>query len=177
VPNPDGKVATNPPFDFTRLGARVPAVLVSPRVEKGKIDSTLYEHASIPATLRTLFDLPEPLTARDAAANTFNKNLTLDTARTDTPETLPVPGEPDEADRHRKLFHTSTLEQRLRGLLDHKQKSQAPLTLFQQSLLGLADVLNDMVEAKVEKGLDNIDHEHEAAIHIHNSLERYLAGK
>jgi phospholipase C len=108
VPNPDGKVATNPPFDFTRLGARVPAVLVSPRVEKGKIDSTLYEHASIPATLRTLFDLPEPLTARDAAANTFNKNLTLDTARTDTPETLPVPGEPDEAEQHRKLFHTST---------------------------------------------------------------------
>jgi len=36
VPNPDGKLSTNPPFDFTRLGVRVPAVLVSPWVEKGR---------------------------------------------------------------------------------------------------------------------------------------------
>ena len=34
VPNPDGKMGTDPPFDFTRLGVRVPAVLVSPWLKK-----------------------------------------------------------------------------------------------------------------------------------------------
>jgi phospholipase C len=81
VPNPDGKVSLNPPFDFTRLGVRVPALLVSPWVGKGRVDSTLYEHASIPATLRVLFNLPHSLTARDQAANTFEKNLSRDSLR------------------------------------------------------------------------------------------------
>ena len=54
-------------FDFTRLGVRVPAILVSPFVEKGQVDSTIYEHSSLPATIKTLFDLPESLTARDKA--------------------------------------------------------------------------------------------------------------
>jgi phospholipase C len=35
VPNPDGLNATDDPFDFTRLGVRVPAIVVSPWVKKG----------------------------------------------------------------------------------------------------------------------------------------------
>jgi phospholipase C len=80
VPAPDEFVASQPVFDFTRLGPRVPAVLVSPWVEPG-VDSTQYEHASIPATLNVLFDLGPAnfLTRRDAAANAFNRNLSLST--------------------------------------------------------------------------------------------------
>jgi phospholipase C len=82
VPAPDEFVASQPAFDFTRLGPRVPAVVVSPWVEPG-IDATQYDHASIPATLNSLFELGPAsfLTRRDAAANTFNRNLALTAPR------------------------------------------------------------------------------------------------
>jgi hypothetical protein len=37
VPNPDGKLAVADPFDFTRLGVRIPTVVVSPWVPKGSV--------------------------------------------------------------------------------------------------------------------------------------------
>ena len=174
MPNPDGKVAVDPPFDFTRLGVRVPAILVSPWVEKGQIDSTLYEHASLPATVRTLFGLPEALTARDRVANTFEKNLNRNTPRSDAPMTLPVPGEPDEISHHRRLLRANALEQWLRGLVDHREKSEEPLTLYQQSLVELADRLNEEAKVGVSPRAGKILHEHEAAIHIHESMKRFL---
>jgi phospholipase C len=45
---------TVPPFDFRRLGVRVGAVVVSPYVNRG-VDHTLFEHASIPATVTQQF--------------------------------------------------------------------------------------------------------------------------
>jgi phospholipase C len=71
----------NARFDFRTLGVRVPAVVVSPRVGRGVVDPTLYDHASIVASLRLLFapDQP-PLTRRDARASTF-LHLVTDTAR------------------------------------------------------------------------------------------------
>jgi phospholipase C len=177
VPSPDGKVAVDPPFDFTRLGVRVPAILVSPWVEKGRIDSTLYEHASLPATVRTLFGLPEALTARDRAANTFEKNLSRSTPRNDAPMTLPVPGEPGEIRHHRRLLRAGVLEQRLREWLFRGEKSQEPLTLYQQSLVELADRLNEQVQAGVPSRAGKILHEHDAAVHIQESLARFMGRK
>ncbi|MGC7101963.1 alkaline phosphatase family protein [Amycolatopsis lurida] len=57
-------------FDFRLSGVRVPAVAISPLIPRGTIDTTFYEHASIPKMVRNLFapDLP-PLTARDRDAN------------------------------------------------------------------------------------------------------------
>jgi phospholipase C len=83
VKAPDPKVSLVPPFDFTRLGLRVPAVLVSPYVGRGVIDATVYDHASVPATLNKLFGLgPDNfLTQRDRFANTFETNLTGVTPR------------------------------------------------------------------------------------------------
>ncbi|MHB9031813.1 MAG: alkaline phosphatase family protein [Anaerolineae bacterium] len=176
VPNPDGKVAVNPPFDFTRLGVRVPAVLVSPWVEKGQIDSTLYEHASLPATIRTIFGLPEPLTARDKAANTLERNLTRRTPRSDAPLTLPVPGEPREIQHHRRLLRASVLEQGLLRLLD-RHKSREPLSLYQQSLVVLADRLNEENGFGIPKRAGLVHLEHEAAEHIHMTLEHLLGRK
>src|SRR5262249_4417005 len=43
-----------PPFAFDQLGPRVPAVVVSPYVLPG-VDHTLFEHASIPATVTEQF--------------------------------------------------------------------------------------------------------------------------
>jgi len=91
--NPDGKVwagnpanSLDPPFDFTRLGVRVPAVLISPYIAAGTIDHRVYDHTSIIATALKLL-LPNVansnLTLRDKLANTFEDNLTLPLPRTD----------------------------------------------------------------------------------------------
>jgi hypothetical protein len=77
VPNPDGVNSTDPPFAFDRLGVRVPAVLISPRVQLGAVlrpaAGTSFEHSSLLGTLRALFpELPrQPLTKREAWAATF----------------------------------------------------------------------------------------------------------
>jgi phospholipase C len=89
--NPDGKIFQSPQltFGFDRLGLRVPAILVSPYAERGGIDSTVYDHTSILATVKNRFGLPNFLTARDAAAATFEGSLSLSNPRTDAPTTLP----------------------------------------------------------------------------------------
>lgn len=100
VPNPDGQESAEPACDFTRLGPRVPTILVSPWIERGTVEhgasgpqpSSQYDHASLAATLREMFDLPGPLNERDAWAGTFHHlwaNRT--TPRTDTPLTMPDP--------------------------------------------------------------------------------------
>ena len=85
--NPDGKNCLNPPFDFMRLGIRVPAVVISPWIEAGTIDHTQYDHTSIAATARKLFLganwQSKFLTARDQIANPFDFYLTRNTPRTD----------------------------------------------------------------------------------------------
>jgi phospholipase C len=55
-------------FDFSRLGVRVPAVIVSPLIHKGTVDHTVYDHSSILATLERKLGLG-PLTERDKNAN------------------------------------------------------------------------------------------------------------
>ncbi len=74
-------------FDFSQLGVRVPAVLISPFIPKGTIDHSQYDHASIPAIVEEAFGLA-PMTQRDKRANTPDKLLTLDTPRKDTPTEL-----------------------------------------------------------------------------------------
>jgi hypothetical protein len=46
-----------------------------------------FDHASIPATLRDVFALGEPLTARDAVAASFKQVASLGQARIDMPTT------------------------------------------------------------------------------------------
>ena len=82
--NPDGKKSDVPPFNFDRLGIRVPAVLVSPFIPRGTIVRDVFDHTSVIATARKLF-LKDPeqhfLTERDRRANTFESCLTLSAPR------------------------------------------------------------------------------------------------
>ncbi|KAH9613941.1 hypothetical protein KSS87_016153 [Heliosperma pusillum] len=100
VPSPDGN--TGPPpsfFKFDRLGVRVPTIMVSPWIKKGTVVSkprgptpnSEYEHSSIPATIKKIFNLKSNfLTHRDAWAGTFEGVVTqLTQPRTDCPEVLP----------------------------------------------------------------------------------------
>ncbi|MFM5948130.1 MAG: alkaline phosphatase family protein [Novosphingobium sp.] len=66
VPSTQDKPGENG-FIFNQLGIRVPALIVSPRIAS-QVDSTVYDHSSVPATIERLFGLPA-LTARDEAAN------------------------------------------------------------------------------------------------------------
>jgi phospholipase C len=98
--SPDRKDWTNDPnsadrdpsFDFTRLGVRVPAILISPYIPP-RIDHTLYDHASAIATAFKLLLPNVPninLTQRDKNANTFEGNLSLAQPRTDNIDLGPV---------------------------------------------------------------------------------------
>lgn len=85
----DGKNIT---FDFTRLGVRVPTLLISPWVGKGNIEHAgsnnggEYTHTSILGFLQALWGL-DTLTPRVAWSSTF-EHLITDTLRTDTPAQL-----------------------------------------------------------------------------------------
>ncbi len=174
VPNPDGKRSMNPPFDFTRLGVRVPAVLVSPWIEKGTVDGTIYEHSSVPATLKKLFGLPQFLTARDRSANTFERVLTRSSPREDAPQTLPVPGTPGESDAQRALIRTSSHRRELPAGLGVGKPSQALISEFQATLTGLASRLLEEIEGAGPAGPAALNNEHEAAVHVQESIRRLL---
>jgi len=90
---PDGFVAqpeqtgTGKAFAFDRLGVRVPAVIVSPWIPRGTVDHTVYDHASIPATVSKLFSIDvQNVSPRERKANTFEHLMTLTAMRTDAPD-------------------------------------------------------------------------------------------
>ncbi|GAA0144856.1 phospholipase [Lithospermum erythrorhizon] len=131
VPSPDDIVGQEPfNFKFDRLGVRVPTIMVSPWIKKGTVvhgpngspfNTSEFEHSSIPATVKKIFNLTSPfLTKRDAWAGSFEFLVqSLNEPRTDCPETLPTPV---------KIRQTEPNE-------------DAKLSEFQQELVQLASVL------------------------------------
>jgi phospholipase C len=88
VPPPDPSAPVGQlGFRFDRSGYRVPAIILSPWVEPGAVFTEEYRHTSMIATLRAVWGLGDPLTARDAAARTFQHVLSLDVPR--PPDTWP----------------------------------------------------------------------------------------
>jgi phospholipase C len=77
-------------FTFEQYGPRVPAIVISPPIPKNTVDHRLYDHPSIPASIKAAFGTG-PLTARDRQVNSPYQLLSLQTARQDTPITLPAP--------------------------------------------------------------------------------------
>ena len=89
---PSGQTTRNERgFDFGHYGVRVPAVVISPLIPRGTVDHTVYDHASIPATLERLLHL-KPLTKRDERANDVLHLLSCSAPRDDCPLTLSSPG-------------------------------------------------------------------------------------
>jgi phospholipase C len=80
-------------FKFDRSGYRVPAIIVSPWVEEGTVVNEEHRHTSMIATLRKVWDLGEPFTARDAAAAPFDHLLSRESPRDPAswPEAKPLP--------------------------------------------------------------------------------------
>lgn len=86
---PDGSGEGEMGFGFDRLGCRVPAIAVSAYTRRGTIVHDEMHHGSVIATLNRLHGL-EPLTARDAGANTLFSVVNLQKPRhpADWPETV-----------------------------------------------------------------------------------------
>jgi len=99
VPSPDGRSEKIDNFNFTRLGIRIPTLVISPWVNQGVIHgsgtptpASQFEHSSIASTLKKMLNLPDFLTKRDEWASSFEDLFTERTSpRTDCPKTLPVP--------------------------------------------------------------------------------------
>lgn len=108
APSPDGLNSTDDPFDFTRLGVRVPTIAVSPLIPKGTLvskpgtggtqakEGSEFEATSLLSTMSQLFRLPSSFTKRDAWASSFAGVLSGSLPRTDCPTSLPSPPDHDE---------------------------------------------------------------------------------
>ncbi len=94
VPPPDPSApAGQMGFKFDRSGYRVPAIIVSPWVDEGVVINQEHRHTSMIATLRKVWDLGDPFTARDAAAAPFDYLLSRESPRdpANWPDVKPLP--------------------------------------------------------------------------------------
>ena len=101
IPAPDDVKGDNG-FDYTRLGVRIPTVMVSPWIAKGTVVSapsraqapmatSQFESTSIISSANKIFGITESRTRRDAWAGTFHDIVSGDSGmRTDCPDALPA---------------------------------------------------------------------------------------
>lgn len=171
VPNPDGKNSTDDPFDFSRLGVRIPTVIASPWITKGTVvhapeDTTgsQYDHTSVISTVvHKLFKAedgypaPEYLTKRDAWSLTFEHLFEMEASpRSDCPMELPP------------VYSTSRYAP--------PQDGSLPLSDLQKELVGVA------AHATGDSGtLSSVDldswSEGTAAAYIEYRMEQFLQQK
>lgn len=118
-------VAPKYEYNFESLGIRVPALLISPWIEKGVVNSTVYQHTSVLRYIEEELSLP-PLTKRDAAAASFVRVLSRSTPRADCPQTVPTPELPEsdpelvlkEVPHRKKIEVTRRYTAKLKGHRD-----------------------------------------------------------
>lgn len=159
-------------FKFDRYGVRVPAVLVSPYIEKGSIVREAFDHTSIPATLKELFKLDSFLTRRDASAQTFSHVASLASPRNDAPEDVSTE------------VHSRIIEQNLKtpsadeivSVAKKGSASSAPLTGLQRHLIGLAKTLPTGEEPGLRAHRDGrpLLNEFDGALHVRETAARFL---
>ena len=174
--SPDG--LNNQGFAFDRLGLRVPAVLVSPYIKRNTVESTtVFDHTSLLATVKELFDLPSFLTKRDAQAATFTRLLDNPVrADADTPRTLPRPGDPVATAFHQVPGAATMTGDKVAEQLGSGQASTANLSEFQTSLVGLANTLDvqDSPRMRVLRLAHSIVDEHDAAVHVREVATQFV---
>ncbi len=159
-------------FDFKRYGVRVPAVLISPYIEKGAIIRETFDHSSIPATLKEVFKLDRFLTDRDRNAKTFSGVPSLKDPRKDAPEDV-------STDVHSRIIASSLRapsaeEIASAGLTG--SASSAPLTDFQKHLIDLANTLptGEDPQLRAHRSARRSQTEHDGALHVRETVARFL---
>jgi phospholipase C len=176
--SPDG--LSQQGFTFTRLGLRVPAVLVSPYIKQNTVDSTtVYDHTSLLATVKDIFALPRFLTERDKHAATFT-HLLDNAIRADTTTILTRPPHPEAT-----LFHdvpgaaTMTADHVVEQLADGQASTDEGLSEFQDSLVALANTLDvrESPRLRVLRLARVINTEHDAAVHVREVATKFVESK
>eukprot|EP00253_Pinus_taeda_P023800 PITA_23800 len=164
VPNPDGSFGPNPYFfKFDRLGVRVPTIMVSPWIQKGTVvhrpngptPSSEFEHSSIPATVKKIFNLTSNfLTYRDGWAGTFESVFNVKGGpRTDCPVVLPEPN----------------------NMRATAAKEHAKLSEFQKELVQLAAVINgDHILKSYPNEIQNRMRVIEANSYVKDAMTRFV---
>lgn len=180
VPNPDGIVSKEPPFAFDRLGLRVPAVAISPWINRGTVihqpEHGQFEHSSLLGTVRKWLNLKQgPLTKREEWAATF-ENITSfrDSPRTDCPLELPLP--PDSQDLWEKFVkaeHTRPTPENI-----EKMRTKYPSSYPQRSS-PMSDLQRDIVAlaygiVPTDKRLEEIQTVYQGATFIHEQIQKFL---
>ncbi|MGZ5095811.1 MAG: alkaline phosphatase family protein, partial [Burkholderiales bacterium] len=169
---PDGNTAQ---FAFDRYGVRVPAVVISPYVRKGHIEHRVFDHTSIPATLKSIFKLKSFLTRRDAAANTFASIASLGAPRTDVPSNVALP-----AARDRPVMDDELLDANMAMKAKVAARtSTAPLTDLQKALVSHAHTLDvdETPQLRALRMARRVESEYDAAVYVREVTARYLAKK
>jgi phospholipase C len=177
VPAPDSHTDQ---FGFDRLGVRVPTIMVSPWINAGTVvhepAKNHFDHTSVAATLKKLYDLPAFLTKRDAWAATFEDIVNnRSTPRTDCPTKLPRPGTADEQAKYKSHSGPITPGGISEGVRDGSM-SKAPVSDLQWDLISIAqgldgDTLTGCLSAAEEQIIQN---EHHGAIFVQKQLLAFL---
>ncbi len=153
--SPDSISCPDPPFDFTQLGPRVPAVVISPYVVAGTIDHTVYDHTSLIATAMKLFagnSWPSAILGKRAqVANTFESLLDLNTA--------PRMEQPDFAAATSRGTATVTANAAV---------TPAALSALQHDAVEHAAALEGRLPQEMQTGIDpsKIHDEHSAGMYV-----------
>jgi phospholipase C len=119
---------------FHSLGVRVPALLISPRVAKGVID-TQFDHTSFLKYLTEKWDL-EPLTERVKAAANFDSVIQPENIppRPDTPPAIALSAAelspPDSRVDEKAVFHSNAHQEALHAFVNELDVAM-PKTFFQ----------------------------------------------
>ncbi|MFL6307663.1 MAG: alkaline phosphatase family protein [Candidatus Sulfotelmatobacter sp.] len=166
--SPDGISCPSPAFDFTWLGPRVPAVIVSPYVQPGHIDhANVYDHTSLIATPMKLFAgqawPSDVLGKRAQAAKTFDGILNLNM----------------QPRMERPNFANPPAAVAAKGL--RINAAAAPLSTLQQQVVDHAAILNDRLppQFKIRQDPASIQDEYAAGKYVSNvaaSLRQLGAG-
>ena len=128
---PTGDVAENG-FLFDLLGPRVPAVIVSPHIDEGVVESDrFFDHTSLSATVRELFDISTPLSGREESAQTLTPLLRR--------------GEPRAADEAPSLADYTSED-----FAEPEEIDDRPLDDFQRQLLWLARQVDEAFAPELE---------------------------
>jgi phospholipase C len=139
-------------YHFDTLGVRVPAIVVS-KYSPRAIDTTVYDHTSIPKTVLDLFaqGSRSKLGHRTEAASSFLTLTDTSQARTDTPKRL-----------QRSRFTWSSV----RATHDTHAKSKL-MTEHQATLVQASAIAEKMTHGAVSVDPASVRTEHAAAAYVH----------
>jgi len=178
VPAPDDQKPppNNDPFNFTRLGVRVPMIMISPWIPRGTVvhepPQNHYEHSSLAATMKKIHNLPNFLTKRDAWAATFEDVvMQKKEARTDClPQVVPKERVKGSWEKFKKQQRMGTTVDSILDSMSSGRVANDKLSGLQRDIIAMAAGL--LPESK-HKNLEEMQYEQEGAIFVQRAVRQW----